>query len=220
MGAHIDYRCETMKKWQKYEQHLLRGDWHVHTNYTDGKNTIFEYCEQAERNGLELIAFTEHVRRNLDYSFGDFVSDVYAAKDKFDFEVLAGCEVKVLDGEGTLDVSDEVLKECEIVLGAFHRFEPTKKEAYLTALKNMLSNPDVDIWAHPTLFTKKNKLTLNIENIRSISRLSSKNDVLIEINKKYNVPDGKFLKTASTTGCKFVKGSDAHQISELLKLDE
>ena len=74
----------------------------MHTNYTDGKNTVFEYCKQAEKNGLELIAFTEHVRKKLDYNFDEFLADVYAAKDKFDLEILAGCEVKVLDSEGTL----------------------------------------------------------------------------------------------------------------------
>jgi len=208
-----------MKKWQKYEQYLSRGDWHVHTNYTDGKSTIFEYCEQAEKNGLELIAFTEHVRRNLDYNFDDFVAEVYSAKDKFDLEILVGCEAKVLDIKGTLDVSEEVLKECEVVLGAFHRFEPIEKKAYLIALKNMLSNPDVDVWAHPTLFAKKNKFTLSTKDIHDISTLSLKYNVLIEKNMKYNVPDRVFREIASKAGCKFVNGSDAHQVNELLKLE-
>ena len=208
-----------MKKWQKYKQYLSRGDWHVHTNYTDGKSTIFEYCEQAEKNGLELIAFTEHVRRNLDYNFDDFVAEVYSAKDKFDLEILVGCEAKVLDSEGTLDVSDDILKECEVVLGVFHRFEPIEKKAYLIALKNMLSNPDVDIWAHPTLFAKKNKFTLSTKDIRDISTLSLKYNVLIEKNMKYNVPDKVFREIASKAGCKFVNGSDAHQVNELLKLE-
>lgn len=207
-----------MKRWHNYEQHLLEGDWHVHTKYTDGKNTVFEYCEQAERNGLGLIAFTEHVRRNLDYNFDDFLADIYAAKDKFDLDVLAGCEAKVLDCEGTLDVLDDVLKECEIVLGAFHRFEPVEKDAYLMALKSMLSNPDVDIWAHPTLFAKRNKFTLSVEDIHSILDWSSEYNVLIEKNMKYNVPDKKFIKLASNIGCKFVNGSDAHRLNELLNL--
>jgi len=208
-----------MKRWKKYERYLMKGDWHVHTNYTDGKSTIFEYCEQAEKNCLELIAFTEHVRKDMDYNFDDFISDVFSAKDKYSLEILAGCEAKVLDCKGTLDVTDDILKECEIVLGAFHRFEPAEKNAYLKALKNMLLNPEVDIWAHPTLFAKRNKFTLSIEDIRYISRLSSKYEVLMEINKKYNVPDGIFIEIASDMGCKFVAGSDAHHINELLKLN-
>ena len=203
-----------MKRWHKYEQYLSKGDWHVHTNYTDGKNTVFEYCEQAEKNGLELIAFTEHVRRNLDYNFNDFIADVYSAKDRFDLEILAGCEAKVLDAEGTLDVSDDVLKECEVVLGAFHSFGYSGKEYYLTALCNMLKNPDVDIWAHPMHYAKRNNLTLTEPELHHISILSLKYDVLIEKNMKYGI-DKKLLKISSAAGCRFVHGSDAHEIYEL-----
>ena len=62
-----------MKKWRKYQSYLTSGDWHIHTNYTDGENSIEDYCERALKNGLELIAFTEHVRRDLDYAFGQFI---------------------------------------------------------------------------------------------------------------------------------------------------
>src|SRR5574341_1131994 len=207
-----------MKKWKKYEIYLRLGDWHVHTNYTDGKNSVFENCRKAERNGLELIVFSEHVRRKLDYDFDDFISAVFSAKDKFDLEILVGCEAKVLDIEGTLDISKEILRECEIVLGAFHKFEPPTKDVYLAALKNMIANQDVDIWAHPTLYAVRNGFTLNEEDIYEISKLCLNNEILIEKNMKYNVTSKKFLAIASRLKCRFVKGSDAHQISEILTI--
>lgn len=207
-----------MKKWKKYESYLLSGDWHIHTIYTDGKDNVFDYCAQAEKNGLKLIAFTEHVRKELTYNFDDFVSDVFSAKDKFNLEILVGCEAKVLDISGTLDVSKKILKECEIVLGTFHKFEPPLKDAYLAALTNMITNPDVDIWAHPTLYAIRNGFSLSEEDIYEISNSCFNNEVLIEINIKYNVPNIKFQAIASHMKCKFVKGSDAHQISELLKI--
>lgn len=206
-----------MKKWKKYETYLLSGDWHVHTNYTDGKNTIFEYCEQAQRNGLELIAFTEHVRKKPDYDFDNFISDVFSAKDRFDLEVLGGCEARVLDIYGNLNASEDVLRTCEIVLGAFHSFDPPQKGSYLTALLNMITHPDVDIWAHPTQFAIRNKIFLSEEDYHRIAMYCFDNDVLIEKNKKYNVPDENLLTIASKLKCKFSRGSDAHEISELLK---
>lgn len=207
-----------MKRWEKYERYLQKGDWHVHTNYTDGKNSIFDCCEQAEKNRLELIAFTEHVRKILDYDFNDFMSDVYSAKDKFDLEVIGGCETKVLDSDGNLDVSEDILKQCEIVLGVFHTFEPVEKNTYLMALRKTLTNPEVDIWAHPTLWTKKHNISLDLSEICNVLKLSSKSNVLIEKNLKYGIPDQTFLKIASNSGCKTVIGSDAHNINELLKL--
>jgi len=82
----------------------------------------------------------------------------------------------------------------------------------------MLSNPNIDIWGHPTLFAKKNKFTLSYKDILATINLCLKYNVLIEKNMKYNVPDGLFQGIASNMGCKFVNGSDAHQISELLKI--
>lgn len=204
-----------MKRWAGYAKYLSQGDWHVHTNYTDGKNTIFEYCKQAEKNGLELIAFTEHVRKDLTYKFEDFISDIYSAKDVFDLVVIGGCEAKVLDLEGGLDVSEDVLKNCEVVLGAFHSFGYHGKEHYLNALCNMLKNPDVDIWAHPMQYAKRNNLSLTEQELHLISILSLKYDVLIEKNMKYGI-NKKFLKIASAAGCRFVHGSDAHEICDLL----
>lgn len=202
----------------KYERFLLKGDWHIHTNYTDGKNNVFEYCKQAQKNGLELIAFTEHVRKKLEFNFYDFVSDIFSAKDKFDLEILVGCEAKILDKAGTLNASKEVLDGCEIVIGSFHSFVPSSKEAYLAALANMISNPNVDIWGHPTLYAIKNNISLKIEDMFTIANLCVNNDVLIENNFKYQVPDTKFQRIAMQESCKFVNGSDAHQINELLKI--
>lgn len=196
----------------------MKGDWHVHTSYTDGKNTVFEYCEQAEKNGLGLIAFTEHVRKELDYDFGDFVSDVHSAKDKFDLEILVGCEAKVLD-ERSLDVSSDVLKDCELVLGAFHRFAQ-EENTYLEALKRMLRKPEVDVWAHPTLFAVKNGFSLKNDEIKNLLEIVKKHKVLIEINLKYKLPNENFILKALKKDCKFVIGSDAHCIDELLEKDE
>jgi putative hydrolase len=41
-----------MKKWEKYSKDLETGDWHCHTKYTDGRNTVMEMCRQAQKNGL------------------------------------------------------------------------------------------------------------------------------------------------------------------------
>ena len=60
------------KRWQRYQSYLDTGDWHVHSSYADGESSIAECCRQAESNGLELIAFTEHVRKKLDYSYEEF----------------------------------------------------------------------------------------------------------------------------------------------------
>ena len=112
-----------MRRWEKYKEYLIWGDWHTHTIYTDGQNTVFEMCEQAVKNNLKLIAFTEHVRRSLDYDFDRFLGDIESARRAYpNLIILAGCEAKVLDTEGNLDVSPEIIKKCDIVVASFHGF--------------------------------------------------------------------------------------------------
>ena len=205
-----------MKNWVKYKDYLERGDWHVHTNYSDGENTVFEYCEKAIENGLELIAFTEHVRRELTYNFDDFLADVYSAREEFSLKILVGCEAKVINLDGELDVTDGVLKKCDVVLGAFHGFPFEGKKDYLTALDNMLKNPDVDVWAHPTLLASRKNFNITIEEEKRIIKECIENEILIEKNIRYKLPGDEFTRIARELDAKFVQGSDSHKIGDLI----
>lgn len=209
--------CEvlTLKRFWEAEERLLPGDWHLHTSYTDGADTVDAYCRRAVSQGLKLLAFTEHVRKNLDYSYPDLLSDITRAREEFNLKLLAGCEARVLDTDGTLDVAEEVIKQCDIVTAVFHSFTKTDKESYLQALKAMLKNPYVHIWGHPTLFTRLNHIHLEEAEMNSIIELCIENQVLIERNLKYRLPDEDFIKLAINGGAQFVIGSDAHSASEL-----
>jgi DNA polymerase (family 10)/putative hydrolase len=203
-----------MKRWQAYREYLLGGDWQVHTTWSDGKSTIMEYCEEARNQGLRLIAFTEHVRRELRYDFGAYVREVEAARRLFpDLTILAGCEAKVINPQGELDASEDVLKSCDLVLGAFHSFAPS--ERYLEALEAMLSNPWVDIWAHPTLFARKHGIHLNEQQEERLVRLCIENHVVIEFNGKYDLPPPSLREKVIALGGPYVYGSDAHSVAEL-----
>ena len=204
----------------KYEDTQC-GDFHVHTIYTDGKNTVTEYCQKARQNNLKVIAFTEHARKNLTYDYNDFLSDISQAKSEFDdIKILSGCEAKGLNINGQLDAPKEVLDQCDVVVGVFHSFKWEDKKSYLAALKAMLRNPTVDIWGHPTLYAKKHNIKLEEKEINEIINLCIEKGILIEKNFKYNLPDFNFIKLAIRKGAKFVMGSDAHSISELLTMQK
>ena len=208
-----------MNLWKNYKHYLHCGDFHVHTNYTDGKNTVLEYCQKAQENNLKLIAFTEHVRKNLTYSYNDFLSDISQAKSEFeDIKILSGCEAKVLNINGELDAPENVLEQCDVVIGVFHSFKYKDKKNYLSALEAMLRNLVVNIWGHPTLFAKEHNIKLEDDDLKEIINICIKNNVLIERNLKYNVPNTNFIRLAIKGGAKFVVGSDAHSINDLPSL--
>lgn len=211
---------DKMRHWKIKDKYIKCGDFHIHTNYTDGKNTVLEYCQKAQENNLKLIAFTEHVRKNLTYNYEAFIADIFHAKDEFDIKILSGCEAKVLDIDGELDAPDNVLEQCDVVAGVFHSFKYKDKKDYLTALEAMLKNPVVNIWGHPALFAKKHNIKLQEDELKGIIDVCIEKEILIERNLKYNLPDVNFIKLAINKGAKFVIGSDAHSITELLTIDK
>lgn len=202
------------KRWPTYRAQLLTGDWQIHTTWSDGANSVLEYCAAAKALGLHLIAFTEHVRRELRYDFWSYRRDVEEARRQFpELTILAGCEAKVLNPEGELDATPEVLAACDIVLGAFHSFSP--QERYLEAVEAMLRNPWVDIWAHPTLYAQRHGIPLGAADEERFVRLCLEREVLIEFNGKYDLPSPSFRERVCAMGAPYVYGSDAHRVAEL-----
>jgi putative hydrolase len=203
-----------MKRWHAYQKDLLAGDWQMHTTWSDGKNSVFEYCVEAQRQGLRLLAFTEHVRREMRYDFWAYVGEVEEARRHFpELTILAGCEAKVLNTQGELDAPAEVLERCDVVLGAFHSF--AEPQCYLEALEAMLCNPWVDSWSHPTLYAVKRGIVLSDQDEERLVRLCIEKEVLIEFNGKYNLPGPSLREKVIALGAPYVYGSDAHSVAEL-----
>lgn len=207
-----------MKIWQTYQKYLFDGIWHIHTSFTDGKNSIQEYAEIANNLKIPLLAFTEHVRMNLDYNFYKFLEEIYNARKKYDqLIILSGCEVKVLSN-GKLDCSNNILDKVDYKLFAFHYF-PYSLKTYLFSLKNVLENYSVDAWAHPGLYFIKNvNSKISSIQLKNIFKLMRNNDILLEMNIKYKLPIISWLNEyLKVTNKPVVFGCDIHSIDELIK---
>ncbi len=199
------------KTWENYKKFLMRGIWHLHTSYTDGENNVSEFCEFAQRKRIPLLAFTEHVRKELDYEFEDFMNDIFHARIKFkNVIILSGCEANILK-DGSLDVSDDILKIVDYPIIANHQFQ-YHKNSFLKSLKKALKNPYVNTWAHPGLNLS---FELNKNELYDIMTIIKHNNVLIEINKKYNLPKNEFFTIVKEFEIPTVQGNDAHTIYEL-----
>ncbi len=202
-----------MKNWERYRDCLETGDFHVHTSYTDGSNSVKEMCEQAIQNGLRLICFSEHVRRVLFYNHDGFLSDIQEARQLYPrLKILAGCEAKVLDSSGSLDVSRDVLEKVEIVIASFHDFPAAPKDGLIRTLFSALKHPRIDIWGHPATFFKLADFTT--ADYHSIIRECIMRHVLIEDSLKYPSPPS-FLDACRELGATLVTDSDAHCIEDL-----
>lgn len=202
-----------MKTWQNYEEFLLEGEWHIHTSYTDGKNTVDDYCQKATKLKLPLIAFTEHVRYDIDYDFNELLKEINDARLKYDLIILSGIEAKVLPG-GKLDVRRDILHEVDYSILAVHSF-PVDLDLYLQSLEKALKNEYINAWAHPGSFLKRKNLKLSNDQLRELLHICKDHKVLLETNKRYGTPFHRWRTTSKEFDIKYVKGSNVHSVDAM-----
>jgi DNA polymerase (family 10) len=209
------------------EKKNLRGDLHMHTNASDGHNTIREMADAALKVGYEYIAITDH-SKNLAMTNGldekralEHIQRIHEvdAQMKGRIRVFAGIEVDIL-GDGALDLDDEVLAQMDVVIASVHsRFEQSREE--MTArVQRAIENPNVRILGHPTgrLLLRREPFALDTG---AVLRRAAELGVAVEHNaapERLDLND-RDLRLAKELGCKIVINSDSHDARNLGKMD-
>ncbi|HEY2933280.1 MAG TPA: DNA polymerase/3'-5' exonuclease PolX [Acidobacteriota bacterium] len=205
------------------EESDIRGDLHMHTVASDGKNTVQEMAAAAQRLGYEYIAITDH-SQSLAITNGlneerllrhiDEIRNWQAANNS-PVRVLAGSEVDIL-ADGSLDYPDSLLEQLDVVIASIHsRFNMTADEM-TRRICRAIENPHVDILAHPTgrLLLRRNSYPLDIDAVFETARRSK---TALELNSdvaRLDLNDVHCYK-ARTMGIPVVISSDAHQAKML-----
>lgn len=150
---------------EKFENLLKsRYIFHLHTNYTDGSNSVEDYCLCASSNEFDAIIFTEHVRKELSYNFDSFLNDIQNAKQKYlSLNIWTGIESRIFPG-GKLDIPERILSEIQVICFACHSF-PNDVELYKESFERVFSDPrwkdHIRVWVHPGRFWRDFSLTKN-----------------------------------------------------------
>jgi DNA polymerase (family 10) len=165
----------------------IRGDLHMHTTATDGRNSIGEMASSARDVGYEYVAITDHSKAlamtgGLDEkALAKQIKEVDQVSAKLgNIKILKGIEVDILD-DGMLDLSNESLVQLDVVIASIHsRFNLSQKEMTLRICR-ALENPYVNILAHPTgrLLTQREPYPIDLEQVIKTAR---ENRVCLEIN--------------------------------------
>ncbi len=201
----------------------IRGDLHMHTHATDGRDSIREMAEAAVARGLEYIAITDH-SKHLAMTNG--LDDARALEHvrrirEVDQEmagrvrVLAGIEVDIL-ADGLLDLADETLAEMDVVVASVHsRFDQPVEEMTARVLR-AIENPHVTILGHPTgrKLLRRDAYAIDIDRVL---RRAAELGVAVEHNAAPARADLNelHLKLARQHGCRIVVDTDAHATEEL-----
>jgi DNA polymerase (family 10) len=193
----------------------IRGDLHMHTVLSDGRNTLPEMARAAREHGYEYIAITEH---SASHGFGNDVQpdelhrqiERIRSLDEPGLTVLAGTETNVLP-DGSLDYADDVLEELDWVVASLHTsFRMSEKEQTDRMLRAM-EHPLVDAIGHPTgrMIGRREPYDLDVD--RVIAK-AVETGTILEINANPNRRDlnDVYARAAAEAGAMLVIDSDAH----------
>jgi DNA polymerase (family 10) len=200
----------------------LRGDLHVHTRATDGRDTLTEMADAARRKGLRYLAITEHSRR-LSLTHG--LSPAGLAKqigeiDRFNarsraITLLKGIEVDILE-DGSLDLPDAILAKLDLVVGAVHSRFNLPRARQTERILAALDHPYFSILAHPTGRLIDAREPYDVDML-AIVRKARARGIALELNahpERLDLTD-VHCRMAHDEGVAVSINSDAHSVADL-----
>ncbi|MGP4064882.1 DNA polymerase/3'-5' exonuclease PolX [Oceanobacillus sp. M65] len=200
----------------------IRGDLHMHTTASDGAQSLEEMVEEARRRNYRYIAITDHskylrVANGLDEDrlrkqreLIEKLNETYK-----DIQIFAGVEMDIRP-DGTLDFSDDFLKEMDFVIAAIHSNFNQSKEKIMARLQTALENPYVSLIAHPTgrLIGRREGYQVDME---QLIKKAKETNTALEINANPNRLDiaAEWARKAQEAGVNLAINTDAHNYQML-----
>ena len=200
----------------------LRGDLHMHTTESDGRESLETMVAAARAKGLDYIAITDHSqslamangldeRRTLAHA--ERIRAYSRSQDGI--TVLAGIECDIL-ADGSLDLADDCLASLDIVVASVHS-ALTQDEAEMTRrVIRAIEHPSVDIIGHLTarMLLRREGTKVHIERVIDAARA---NGVALEINSQPHRLDlcDSHARLARDRGVMLVINSDGHDVPAL-----
>ncbi len=195
----------------------LRGDLHMHTTETDGKDDIRSMAVSAREAGLDYIAITDH-SQSLAMANGldERRALAHAARiravdaEGIGIRLLAGVECDIRP-DGSLDLADDCLAALDLVVASVHSGFNQERQEMTDRVLRAIENPHVDILGHPTgrLLLKRPAYPIDIE---AVIDAAARLGVALEINSQAHRLDlhDVHAKLARDRGVRLVISSDAH----------
>ncbi len=203
----------------KYEE--VKGDFHIHSTWSDGTASIEEIARKAQELGYEFVGIADH-SASLKVAHGlseedllKKIQEIRKLQERFDVRIFAGTECDIKPN-GSLDYSDKILKELDFAYAAIHtKFKMDRKEMTERIIRAM-ENEYINILAHPTarMIGKREPIDIDLEKIFEVAR---ETNTFMEINA---FPDRLDLndvhaKMAKDMGVKMAIGTDSHALDHM-----
>jgi DNA polymerase (family 10) len=204
------------------EEGDIRGDLHMHTKLSDGRNTIEQMALAARDRGLEYIAITDH---SATHGFGDDVSpdqllEQIAAVREVNarvegIEVLVGTETNILP-DGSPDYDDDLLAQLDWVIASVHTSFGMGEAEMTARMVAACEHPWIDAIGHPTgrKIETRPAYALNMDELIAAA---ARTGTMLEINSSADRRDlnDVHARAARDAGVRVLVNTDAHGVSTL-----
>jgi DNA polymerase (family 10) len=195
----------------------IQGDLQVHTQWSDGRQSIEEMAQAARTLGYKYIAITDHystipiVHGLNKQRLQEQMREIDRVNERVSgIRILKGAEVDIAPN-GTIRGDEAILKELDVVVASVHgTFKQTKKEM-TQRLISAMETDHVNIIGHPTSrkINEKNACDINLDELFEASKRTG---TYLEINsspQRLDLDDGN-ANLALKAGCKLAINTDAH----------
>ena len=204
----------------------IRGDLHVHTDWSDGLHTMEEMVSTARALGYEYLAFSDH-------SHGLAIANGLAAErlvekmelvaglnDKVEgFSILMGTEVEIR-ADGRLDYPDEILEGCDVVVASVHSGYNQREREMTNRIISAMESEHVDIIGHPTGRKIGEREAYEVD-LGRVLEAAARTGTAMEINAHPSRLDlnDRWSRRAKELGVKLAINTDAHSTCGLSAME-
>lgn len=200
----------------------IRGDLHTHTQETDGQQTIRQMAEAAKKLGYAYLAITDHSKRTViahgmdEKRLRKQLAAIDRLNQKLDgIRILKGVEVDIRE-DGTLDLSDAVLRRLDLTVCAVHTGLRLSRTKQTERIIRAMDNPYFNIFAHPTGRLINQRAAYDID-MERIMEAALERGCFLELNAQPARLDlnDVHCRMAKEMGLKVAISTDAHAASNL-----
>ncbi|MCH9023128.1 MAG: DNA polymerase/3'-5' exonuclease PolX, partial [Planctomycetes bacterium] len=200
----------------------IRGDMHMHTPASDGRDSIEDLVEAARGLGYEYITITDHSKSSVIANGLDvkrLKTHVQRLRrineERSDMTILAGAEVDILT-DGSMDYPDEVLRELDFVVASVHSGMTGDAERNTQRVLNAINNPYVNCIGHPTGRRINQREPMKLDMAKVVEQ-AARTHTALEISASPHRLDLNDIhcRMAVEAGVKFFINTDAHDAAGL-----
>ncbi len=200
----------------------IKGDFHVHSTWSEGRESIEAMALAARERGYQYLAITDHsggrgIAHGLNVErLRQQILEIKELNQRLDgIHIFSGMEVDIR-ADGSLDMPDELLQELDIVTVAVHSGMSQSQEQMTPRIIQAIENPNVDVLAHPTCRLLPNREPVAVD-IEATFQAAARTNTVLEINGMPSRLDLKdtHIYRARELGVKLVINTDAHSIDHL-----